>query len=230
MDDDAQQQFSWESAYYPSYFFNPDALPNKYLDNPSKGTTSTTYDLVVGGRTAKEAVILHTDGNLKDLIKIKFDKMDAWLEEDEEIYIHPRDPYKVRAQSSHLVVRRDVVIQRIDIRQSSRQVRIELDGVVLANTNKPRLLYETGLIVRTYIPMGDVRLECLSKSELTTGCPYKVLFLSFSSRGDVDLNDLGVCQLLRRQFIFRKEERSCLVLSDDFSGGHGHQRFYRIPR
>jgi uncharacterized protein (DUF427 family) len=71
----------------------------------------------------------------------------------------------------------DVVIQRIDIRQSSRQVRIELDGVVLANTNKPRLLYETGLIVRTYIPMGDVRLECLSKSELTTGCPYKVLFL-----------------------------------------------------
>lgn len=75
-----------------------------------------------------------------------------------------------------LVASRDVV-QRIDVRQSSRHVRIEIDGVEVANTTKPRLLYETGLRVRTYIPKGDVRLELLSNSKLTTGCPYKVLFL-----------------------------------------------------
>jgi uncharacterized protein (DUF427 family) len=65
-------------------------------------------------------------------------------------------------------------VQRIDIRQSSRHVRVEIDGVEVANTTKPRLLYETGLPVRTYIPKGDVRLGLLSHSNLTTGCPYKV--------------------------------------------------------
>jgi len=70
-----------------------------------------------------------------------------------------------------------VLLQRIDIRQSSRHVRVEIDGVEVANTTKPRLLFETGLPVRTYIPTADVRLEHLSHSKLTTGCPYKVLFL-----------------------------------------------------
>ena len=83
-------------------------MPEKYLRNPKQGATSTTYDLVVGERTAEGAVTVHSGGNLKDLAKITFDKVDAWLEEDEEIYIHPRDPYKVRTLSSYLVARRDV--------------------------------------------------------------------------------------------------------------------------
>lgn len=72
----------------------------------------------------------------------------------------------------------DLVVQRIDIRQSSRHVRIEVDGLELANTTKPRLLFETGLPARTYIPKGDVRLERLLHSQRTTGCPYKVLFFA----------------------------------------------------
>ena len=149
-------------------------MPEKYLRNPKQGATSTTYDLVVAECTAEGAVTVHNGGNFKDLVKIAFDKMNAWLEEDEEIHIHPKDPYKVRTLSSYPVARRDVVVQRIDIRQSSRHVRVEIDGVEVANTTKPRLLYETGLPVRTYIPKGDVRLEFLSHSELMTGCPYKV--------------------------------------------------------
>jgi hypothetical protein len=149
-------------------------VPEKYLRNPKQGATSTTYDLVVGEHTAEGAVTIHTDGNFKDLVKIEFNKVDAWLEEDEEIDIHPKDPYKVRTLSSYSVARRDVVIQRIDIRQSSRHVRVEIDGVEVANTTKPRLLYETGLPVRTYIPKGDVRLGLFSHSKLMTGCPYKV--------------------------------------------------------
>lgn len=85
-------------------------MPEKYLRNPKQGATSTTYDLVVGDHTAEGAVTVHNDGNLRDLVKIAFDKVDTWLEEDEEIYIHPRDPYKVRTPSSYSVVRRDVVI------------------------------------------------------------------------------------------------------------------------
>jgi hypothetical protein len=166
------EQCSWEHEYYPSYFFPH--VPEQYLQNPKQGATSTTYDLVVAGHTAEGAVTVHNHGSFKDLVKITFDKVDAWLEEDEEVYIHPRDPYKVRTLSSYSVARRDVVVQRIDIRQSSRHVRVEIDGVEVANTTKPRLLYETGLPVRTYIPKGDVRLELLSHSKLTTGCPYKV--------------------------------------------------------
>jgi hypothetical protein len=91
---------SWEHAYYPSYFFRYPDVPEKFLRNPKQGATSTTYDLVVADRTAEDAVTVHNVGNLKDHVKITFDKVDAWLEEDEEIYQHPRDPYKVRTPSS----------------------------------------------------------------------------------------------------------------------------------
>ncbi|KAI9511828.1 DUF427-domain-containing protein [Russula earlei] len=154
--DTQQAMLGWEQPYYPSYFFHSSDLPERFLSNPKQIEKSTTYDLVVGDRTARAAVTVRHEGDFKDLVKIAFDKVDAWLEEDEEISFHPKDPYK-----------------RIDVRQSSRHVRIEIDGVELANTNKPRLLFETGLPVRTYIPKGDVRLEHLSHSTLTTGCPYK---------------------------------------------------------
>ena len=96
MDNDAKQPtFSWEIPYYPSYYFHSTDLPERFLRNPKQGDTSTTYDLVVGERTAKAAVTVHNEGNFRDLVKITFNKMDAWLEEDEEIFIHPRDPYKV---------------------------------------------------------------------------------------------------------------------------------------
>jgi len=90
------EQCSWEHEYYPSYYFRSPDVPEKYLRNPKQGATSTTYDLVVADHTAEAAVTVHNDGSFKDLVKIAFDKVDAWLEEDEEIYNHPRDPYKVR--------------------------------------------------------------------------------------------------------------------------------------
>jgi len=154
--DTQKAKLGWETPYYPSYYFDSTDLPERFLRDPKQGDASTTYDIVVGERVAEAAVTVHNDGNFRDLVKITFNKVDAWLEEDEEIYFHPRDPYK-----------------RIDVRQSSRHVRIEVDGLELANTTKPRLLFETGLPTRTYIPKGDVRFEHLSRSPKTTGCPYK---------------------------------------------------------
>src|SRR5262249_34978074 len=81
---------------------------------------------------------------------------DQWFEEDEEIYIHPRDPYT-----------------RVEILASSRRVQVEIDGVQVADSVRPRLLFETGLPVRYYLPKTDVRMDLLSPSATPTGCPYK---------------------------------------------------------
>ena len=71
--------------------------------------------------------------------------------------------------------------------QSSRHVRVEVDGVEVANTHKPRLLFETSLPVRTYIPKTDCRLDLLEPSELKTACPYKVSVPNFQSHLDRSL-------------------------------------------
>lgn len=62
----------------------------------------------------------------------------------------------------------------MDVLQSSRHVRVVVNGVEVANTTKPRLLFETSLPVRTYIPKTDVRMNLLAPTDLTTACPYKV--------------------------------------------------------
>ncbi len=82
--------------------------------------------------------------------------MDAWYEEDEEIYVHPHDPYK-----------------RIDILESSRHVEVVVLGEKVADTRRPILLFETGLPVRYYFPRLDVRIDLLIDSDKTTGCAYK---------------------------------------------------------
>lgn len=82
--------------------------------------------------------------------------MEEWLEEDEPVYTHPRDPYT-----------------RVDILASSRHVRVELDGVTLAESHSPHLLFETGLVTRYYLPLADLRREFLRPSQSQTYCPYK---------------------------------------------------------
>jgi uncharacterized protein (DUF427 family) len=93
---------------------------------------------------------------LKDHIAFFWDKLDAWFEEDQEVFVHPRDPYK-----------------RVDVMASSRHVKIVLEREVIAETHRPHLLFETGLPTRYYIPQMDVRLEMLEKSDTSTQCPYK---------------------------------------------------------
>ena len=95
---------SWEKPFYPDYFFSESAFqsPEDLLRDsdqarPEEGTK--IYDLMVSGRVAKEAVTKFTgQGKYKELAglcKLKFASADAWFEEDERIYIHPKDPYKV---------------------------------------------------------------------------------------------------------------------------------------
>ncbi|KAE9386528.1 DUF427-domain-containing protein [Gymnopus androsaceus JB14] len=151
----------WEHKFYPQYYFPSSELPSKFLDEKSKQVLSEgpiKYDIVVGVKRAAEAVTVYGDsnGDLAGLFKIGFASMDMWYEEDEQVFVHPKDPYK-----------------RVDVLQSSRHIRVEVHGVEVANTHKPRLLFETGLPVRTYIPPTDCKLELLVPSNLHTSCPYK---------------------------------------------------------
>jgi uncharacterized protein (DUF427 family) len=93
---------------------------------------------------------------LKGHIAFYWKAVDRWFEEDEEIFVHPRDPYS-----------------RVDTVHSSRHVRVEVDGQVVADTKRPVLLYETGLPTRYYIPKVDVRMDLLEATDTVTHCPYK---------------------------------------------------------
>jgi uncharacterized protein (DUF427 family) len=95
------------------------------------------------------------DGDLAGLVVLDFAGFDAWYEEDERVVGHPRDPF-----------------HRIDALPSSRHVRLELDGHVLAESARPVLLFETLLPVRFYLPREDVRVP-LRPSPTRTCCAYK---------------------------------------------------------
>ncbi|PSR79025.1 hypothetical protein PHLCEN_2v7212 [Hermanssonia centrifuga] len=146
----------WVKPNYPNYFFKAEDLSDKFLVEAFRSWQHELYDVVVGGRRAEAAVTKYLEGDFNGLVSIEFGAVDAWFEEDEQIFVHPKDPYK-----------------RVDVLQSSRHIRIELNGQELANTTKPRLLFETGLQVRTYVPKTDCRMDLLAQSELTTACPYK---------------------------------------------------------
>lgn len=93
--------------------------------------------------------------------------LDRWTEEEDEVFVHPRDPYK-----------------RVDALPSSRHVKVLLDGEVLAESRFPVLLFETGLPMRSYLPARDVNLDLLSESSTVTRCPYKGETSGYWSFGD----------------------------------------------
>jgi len=156
-----------ESGHQPVYYFPRADVRAEVLEPserhthcPKKGDASY-YSVRVGERFEEAIAWYYPDAipsappALRDMIAFYFRRMDRWLEEDEEIRGHPRDPY-----------------HRIDILRTSREVRISVEGVELAHTTHARALFETGLPARWYIPREDVSAELLP-SETTTHCPYK---------------------------------------------------------
>ena len=113
------------------------------------------FDVRVSGRTLPEAAFAPDDDAFDGYVIVDFAAFDGWLEEDEPLFGHPRDPF-----------------HRIDIRRSSRHVVIERDGRVLAETTRPTMLFETSLPARFYIPREDVRVE-MTPSDRRTICAYK---------------------------------------------------------
>jgi uncharacterized protein (DUF427 family) len=96
------------------------------------------------------------DDDVANTARLDWDAVDAWFEEDEQVYVHPRNPYV-----------------RVDALRSRRPVRVEVDGVVLAESAAPVLVFETGLPTRYYFDRSDVNWAYLSHTETHTACPYK---------------------------------------------------------
>jgi uncharacterized protein (DUF427 family) len=173
----------WEKPYYPAYYFPIDDVRVDLLEedgvthSPSRGD-GRTFTIRAGGKEAPAAALRYDDSpfeQLRDAIRLEWDAMDAWFEEDEQVFTHPRDPYT-----------------RVDILPSSRHVRVEVDGVTIAETSKPTLLFETGLPARYYIPKTHVRMDLLTPTDSVTHCPYKGQAAYWSVRaGDTVHEDLA---------------------------------------
>lgn len=174
-----------ERGHLPAYYFPKSDVRTDLLvatghttHDPSKGPAS--YSTLKVGTTIAENAVWSYAGPLAqwpeiaDYVAFEWDKMDAWYEEDEEVFVHPRDPYK-----------------RVDVLQSSRHIRVVFAGQTAAESRRPRLLFETGMPTRYYLPTEDVRTDLLEASDTHTRCPYKGLASYWSVRvGDTVGKDL----------------------------------------
>ena len=156
-----------ESGHQPIYYFPPEDVREDLLEPsdrhthcPKKGDAS--YHTIRVGSNVVEAgawyypdPIAHAPPLLSGLIAFYWNRMDHWLEEDEEVFGHPRDPY-----------------HRIDVLRSDRRVRISLEGEPLAESDRAMALFESNLPTRWYLPADDV-IASLEPSDTTTLCPYK---------------------------------------------------------
>jgi uncharacterized protein (DUF427 family) len=153
----------WEAPYYPTYYFPPsDVRTDLLVDtgerrrSPSRG--EATQYVVKAGNAVGAAYAFH-DPNIPEVADhyvFVWNTMDHWFEEDEEVYVHARDPFT-----------------RIDILHSGRRVRVEIDGVTVADSRNGAFLFETGLPTRYYLPKTDVRMDLLTPTDRSTACPYK---------------------------------------------------------
>ena len=97
---------------------------------------------------------------LADLVAFYWNAMDEWWEEDEQVFVHARDPRK-----------------SITVVECFRPIEVVLDGTVVASTRRARRLDETNLPARYYFPPEDVRSDLLVPSE-----PYKGEAVYWSAR------------------------------------------------
>jgi uncharacterized protein (DUF427 family) len=174
----------WEKPYYPTYYFPAAdvrtdllAADGEVSHSPSRGD-GRAYTVTAGGKEARGAALRYEQSpfeELRDTIRLDWHAMDAWFEEDEQVFTHARDPYT-----------------RVDILPSSRHVRVEIGGLTIAETTKPTLLFETGLPTRYYMPKTHVRMDLLTPTETATHCPYKGQAAYWSVRiGDALVPDLA---------------------------------------
>jgi uncharacterized protein (DUF427 family) len=180
----------WEELIpVPKYAFPRDDVRTDLLEETSaepprqpffflpQGPVTQWYDLVVGDRRIPHAAWVREAPELKDLLILSWQPglIDRWLEEDELVAGHPRDPHK-----------------RVEAIGSSRHVVIERDGVRLADTRRPVLLFETDLPTRYYLPKEDVDLSVLEPTTNRSHCPYKGDATEYwSVVGQPDATDIG---------------------------------------
>jgi uncharacterized protein (DUF427 family) len=165
--DSEETLLAWEQGRMtPVYLFPAGDVATELLSpaaNPRHGAhhdLAEQWDLTLGERRIPGAAWSYSRGQvgeaLGDYIAVEPGALDTWLEEQERVIGHPRDPY-----------------HRVDLRRSERQVRIGVDGRTLAESRHPLLVFETDLPTQYYLPPEDVATELLAESGTRTVCPYK---------------------------------------------------------
>ena len=147
----------FETRNVPAYYFPREDVRMDLMSHtelvtqcPYKGNAEY-YSLSVGDSTVENVVWAYTSPfedtcpDISGYVAFYWNKVDHWFEEDEEVFVHARDPHK-----------------RVDCLPSTRHVRVEQGGVTLAESVRPTLLFETGLPVRYYLPVTDVRMDLLT--------------------------------------------------------------------
>ena len=156
--------YVWEWPYYPQYYIpiadvNLDLLVDEQHPQHLHLGTAHLFGLRAGETTRPSAARLYGQDAIDGLagtVRFEWDALDAWYEEDEQVFVHPRNPYV-----------------RVDALRSTRHVRIELDGTVLAESASPVMVFETGLPTRYYLNRTEVNFDSLQPSDTVTSCPYK---------------------------------------------------------
>jgi len=167
-----------EAGLLPVYYFPIEDMRMELLEEsdhtthcPFKGDASY-WSVRTGDRVAENAVWgypepIDSAPPIAGYLAFYWRKMDHWYEEEEEVFVHPRDPY-----------------HRVDVLESSRHVKVTVNDAVIAETDRPKILFETGLPPRYYIPPEDVREEALVPSDKQTQCPYKGVASYYSVEAD----------------------------------------------
>ncbi len=162
--DTTRALYLWEWPFYPQFQIPvEDVDPGSIVDEAHSHRVSrgkvARIGLKVGSEERPGAGRRYMESDVEGLVgTIRFDweALDAWFEEDEQVFVHPRSPYV-----------------RVDALRSTRTVRVELEGVVLAESSAPVMVFETGLPTRYYLDRSSVDFAHLRGSDTVTACPYK---------------------------------------------------------
>jgi uncharacterized protein (DUF427 family) len=165
--DSRNARLLYEHGSLPVYLFPEAEVRMELLEKSDKRTRSDNkgearwWDLRIGETAIEHAAWTYPDppgeaGFLTGLVGLRWGAMDEWYEEDELAIVHARDPY-----------------HRVDALETSRHVKVSVNGEVVAETTRARVIFETGLPPRWYIPSEDVRVDLLEPTPTRTGCAYK---------------------------------------------------------
>jgi uncharacterized protein (DUF427 family) len=162
--DTTDARYVWEWPNYPQYYIpladvQPSVLVDERHEQKLHLGTARRHGLRAGDISRPGAARVYTDdaaAGLAGTVRFDWDALDAWFEEDEEVFVHPRSPYT-----------------RVDALRSTRTVRVELDGVLLASSSAPVMVFETGLPTRYYLNRTEVIPGHLLPTATVTACPYK---------------------------------------------------------
>jgi uncharacterized protein (DUF427 family) len=156
--------YVWEFPFYPHYYIpltdiDPNLLVDEQQDQHLRWGTAHRYGIRVGDDYRAGVVHSYPDAavdGIRGRAHIDWSALDSWFEEDEQVFVHPRNPYT-----------------RVDALRSTRSVSVGIDGIDLARSSSTMMVFETGLPTRYYFNRTEVRFDHLVRSDTVTACPYK---------------------------------------------------------